>query len=92
LGQSYPVGWQLYRRRSNFEAVDTPFASKPEPAGRIVQAFQPLPGTQTYVLTDSWYPSQSLLDLCAERGFHLISAVKSDRKFRSARHNLQAQQ
>lgn len=92
LGQRYPVGWKLYRRRSNCEALDIPFASKPELAAEIVKAFQPLPGTQTYVLTDSWYPSQGLLDLCAQRGFHLISAVKSDRKFRSANHNLQVQQ
>jgi hypothetical protein len=44
------------------------------------------------VLTDSWYPSQDLLDLCHERGFYLISAVKSDRKFKTAGHNLQVKQ
>jgi hypothetical protein len=32
------------------------------------------------------------LDLCDERGFHLISAVKSDRKFKTVRHNLQVKQ
>lgn len=90
LGQSYPVSWRLYRRRTTCEELDVPFASKPELARAMVDAFQPLPGTQTYVLTDSWYPSQQLLETCQERGFHLISAVKSDRKLRVANHNLQA--
>jgi SRSO17 transposase len=92
LGQSYPVAWKLYRRRVMCEALSIAFASKPELAATILRAFQPLPGTQTYVLTDSWYPSQDLLDLCAERDFHLISAVKSDRKFSGAGHNLQVKQ
>jgi SRSO17 transposase len=90
LGQSYPVSWRLYQRRTTCEELDVPFASKPELARAMVDAFQPLPGTQTYVLTDSWYPSRQLLEACQKRGFHLISAVKSDRKFRVANHNLQA--
>jgi SRSO17 transposase len=92
LGQSYPVAWKLYRRRKMCERLEIPFAAKPELAASILEAFQSLPGTQTYVLTDSWYPSQDLLNLCAERGFYLISAVKSDRKFRTTGHNLQVQQ
>ena len=87
LGQSYPVSWRLYRRKATCDAMGIPFASKPELAATILRGFEPLPGTQTYVLTDSWYPSQDLLDLCVERGFHLISAVKSDRKFTAAGHN-----
>jgi len=33
-----------------------------------------------------------LLSFCIERDFHFISAVKSDRKFNSADHNLQVKQ
>jgi len=92
LGQSYPIGWKLYQRRVTCEASGIPFASKPELAEAILRAFKPLPGTQTYVLTDSWYPSQDLLNLCAECGFYLISAVKSNRKFKTTSHNLQVKQ
>ncbi len=92
LGQSYPVGWKLYRRQGMCEALEIPFASKPKLAEMILRQFQPLSGTQTYVLTDSWYPSQDLLNLCQELGFHLISAVKSDRKFKATGHNLQVKQ
>ena len=82
LGQSYPIGWKMYRRRTTCEELGIPFASKPELAAMILHAFQSLPHTQTYVLTDSWYPSQDLLNLCEACGFHLISAVKADRKFK----------
>jgi SRSO17 transposase len=92
LGQSYPVSWRLYRRRTTCEELGLPFASKPELAQAIIRAFEPLAGTQTYVLTDSWYPSQQLLETCQERSFHLISAVKSDRKVRVAGHHMQAKQ
>jgi SRSO17 transposase len=92
LGQSYPVSWRLYQRQTRCEELGFPFSSKPELARAMVRAFEPLPGTQTYVLTDSWYPSQQLLETCQERDFHLISAVKSDRKFRVANHNLQAKE
>lgn len=92
LGQSYPVSWRLYRRQVTCEALAVPFFSKPELAEMILRAFQPLPGTQTYVLTDSWYPSQHLLDVCADCGFYLVSAVKSDRKFKRTGHNRQVQQ
>lgn len=92
LGQSYPVSWRLYQRQTKCQELGLPFASKPELAQAIIHTFEPLVGTQTYVLTDSWYPSQQLLETCQERGFHLISAVKSDRKFRVAGHHMQAKQ
>lgn len=92
LGQSYPVSWKLYRRQAMCEEQGVEFLSKPELAQAILREFEPLPGTQTYVLTDSWYPSQDILDLCAERGFFYISAVKSNRKFKASGHNLQVKQ
>jgi SRSO17 transposase len=91
LGQSYPVSWRLYRRQVTCEELGIPFFSKPKLAAEMLRTFEPLPGTQTYVLTDSWYPSKDLLQLCEDLGFHLISAVKSDRKFKAAGHNEQVQ-
>ena len=92
LGQSYPVAWRLYRRQGNCEAAGVAFASKPELAQAIIQGFRPLPHTQVYVLTDSWYPSQEMLNVCQAQGFQLISAVKSNRKFRTDENNLQVRQ
>lgn len=44
------------------------------------------------MLTDSWYPSQEMLNTCQAKGFHLISAVKAHRKFKTTESNLQVQQ
>lgn len=92
LGQSYPVAWRLYRRQGNCEAAGVPFASKPELAQAIIQGFHSLPHTQVYVLTDSWYPSQEMLKVCQAQGFELISAVKSNRKFKMDANDLQVSQ
>lgn len=92
LGQSYPVRWKLYRRQVSCEAAGVPFASKPALAQAILRGFMPLPDTQVYVLTDSWYPSQEMLKVCRGKGFHLISAVKSNRKFKTTEDNQQVQQ
>ncbi|GGH46486.1 transposase [Paenibacillus silvae] len=54
--------------------------SKIELAGDMIRAV-PLSSCQTYVLMDSWYPSASILQTCAERGFHVISGLKTNRIF-----------
>lgn len=91
LGQSYPFAWELYRRQAECEAAGAAFFSKPTLALRIVQAFVPLLDTQTYVLTDSWYASQELLECCTTRQFHFVGSVKANRKFSTAGHHLQVQ-
>lgn len=54
--------------------------SKIELAGDMIQAV-PMSSCRTYVLMDSWYPSASVLQTCAERGFHVISGLKTNRIF-----------
>lgn len=92
LGQSYPLDWKLYRRQTECESARVPFFSKPQLAEEIVRDFDPFAGTQTYVLADSWYASQQLLDLCQRRHFEYIGAVKANRKFSTSGHNQQVQQ
>lgn len=54
--------------------------SKIELAGDMIHAV-PMSSCRTYVLMDSWYPSASVLQTCAERGFHVISGLKTNRIF-----------
>ncbi len=91
MGQSYPLSWKLYRRQTECESAGVPFFSKPKLAEEIVRNFEPFADTQTYVLADSWYASQHLLDLCQRRHFKYIGAVKSNRKFRTSGYNHQVQ-
>lgn len=88
-GYSYPLDWALYRRQYECEQSGVEFVSKPDLAYRMVENYQPLPQTQTYVMSDSWYSSQHLLKLCRQRHFSFIGAVKSNRKFKLGQHKLQ---
>jgi SRSO17 transposase len=90
-GYSYAVEWLLYRKQSECEQAGVTFVSKPKLAEQIVRQFDPLPDTLTYVLTDSWYSSQDMLNVCQQRGFKYIGAVRPNRKFEIARYNQQAQ-
>ncbi|NHM29076.1 transposase [Neobacillus terrae] len=47
-----------------------------------IQAFPANDEEQVYVLMDSWYTSKKLVDTCNSKGFHVIGAVKSNRKIR----------
>lgn len=91
-GYSYPLDWCLYRRKIECEANAIPFRSKPDIAREMIEQYQPLPNTQTIVLTDSWYADQKLLKLCRKCGFHYIGAVKANRKLKVGLHNQQVQQ
>jgi len=91
-GMSYPVSYRLYRRQDECTAAGVPFSAKTDLAQAIVRAFEPLPDTQTYVLTDSWYPSEEMLTVCAQRHFFYLSAAKADRKLSYSGQARQAQQ
>lgn len=58
----------------------------------MIENYEALPDTQTYVMTDSWYSSKNLLKLCRQRGFHFIGAVKSNRKLKFGQHDLQVKE
>ena len=42
-------------------------------------------GCQVYVLFDSWYASNGLLKFCRRQGWHVICAIKSNRKLADTR-------
>ena len=89
-GYSYAVEWLLYRRQTECEQAGAHFLSKPKLAELIIRQFEPLPGTVTYVLTDNWYSSKTMLQVCEERGFKYIGAVRPNRKFTISGHSQQA--
>ncbi|WP_025683922.1 IS701 family transposase [Paenibacillus maysiensis] len=62
------------------ERYDPEGKSKIALACEMIQAV-PMSTCWTYVLMDSWYPSSSVLQTSAERGFHVISGLKTNRIF-----------
>lgn len=89
-GYSYAVEWLLYRKQTECEEAGVSFVSKPTLAEQIIERFEPLPETTTYVLTDSWYSSKDLLNVCAKRNFKYVGAVRPNRKLKIGGHNHQA--
>jgi len=90
--RSVPVALRLYLRESTIRKINRsrgkgkrlPFKTKFTIAKNILQELAPLiPNTvPVYVLFDSWYASKNLIKLCRQFGWHVICALKHNRKFR----------
>jgi hypothetical protein len=88
--RSYVYDWRLYLRektvrRLNRERVPSQrlhFRKKTTLAREMLGELQQLlpPGFQVYVLFDSWYAANRLLTFCRRQGWHVVCAIKSNRK------------
>ena len=88
--RSYAYDWRLYLREKTvrrFNRQRTPeqrlrFRKKTSLARDMLEGLQQLlpAGFQVYVLFDSWYASNRLLQWCRRQGWHVICAIKSNRK------------
>jgi Transposase DDE domain len=88
--RSYVYDWRLYLRektvrRLNRERVPSQrrhFRKKTTLAREMLgELHQLLPsGFQVYVLFDSWYAANRLLTFCRRQGWHVVWAIKSNRK------------
>jgi Transposase DDE domain len=88
--RSYVYDWRLYLRektvrRLNRERVPSQrlhFRKKTTLAGEMLGELQQLlpSGFQVYVLFDSWYAANRLLTFCRRQGWHVVCAIKSNRK------------
>jgi len=88
--RSYVYDWRLYLRektvrRLNRERVPSQrlhFRKKTTLAREMLGELQQLlpSGFQVYVLFDSWYAANRLLTFCRRQGWHVVCAIKSNRK------------
>lgn len=85
----FPLLWRLYLRsatvrRLNRRRQDNKlrYRSKLELTQQMLQQILPLlpKGHPVYVLFDSWYASAKLVRWIRQQGWHVIAAVKSNRK------------
>ena len=82
LGRRCPLAPQLYRQQAVCEAEGVPFASKIDLMEAVIRTFEPVAGTLTHVLLDSWYSAKRLWQAAQERGFLITSGLKSNRWLR----------
>ncbi len=88
--RSYAYDWRLYLREKTVRRLNKQrapaqrlrFRKKTLLAQEMLTELQQLlpPDLQVYVLFDSWYASNRLLKFCRRQHWHVICAIKSNRK------------
>jgi hypothetical protein len=82
LGRRCPLAPKMYRQRAVCEAEGVLFASKIDLMVEIMRTFEPVAGTVTHVLLDSWYTSKRVWKVARERGFLITSGLRCNRSLR----------
>jgi SRSO17 transposase len=85
LGQRCPLAARMYCQQSVCEQEKQPFQSKVEMAVDEIEQFEPVAGTKTHVLIDSWYHCRQLRRAAQKRGWEVSGALKSNRWMRRMR-------
>ena len=81
-GRHCPLEPHLYRQQTVCATDQVPFQSKIDLMDHLIDTFQPLSGTQTHVLLDSWYAAKRLWKTARGRGFQISTGLKSNRMLR----------
>jgi hypothetical protein len=82
LGRSCPLPPQLYRQQVTCEAEGVAFHSKIDLMEERIRGFEPVAGTRTHVLLDSWYCAKVLWKAARARDFLITTGLKSNRWLR----------
>lgn len=82
LGQRCPLEAQMYRQRAVCQQEGVPFQSKIDMAVNQIEGFEPVTGTHTHVLIDSWYYCKQVRRAAQKRGWEVSGGLKSNRVMR----------
>jgi DDE superfamily endonuclease len=82
LGRRCPLAPRLYRQQKICKKEEIAFQSKINVMERLIRTFEPITGTVTHVLLDSWYSAKVLWKAARERGFLITTGIKSNRSLR----------
>ncbi len=82
LDRRCPLAPQLYRQAKVCETEEVAFQSKIELMETLIGEFEPVVGTRTHVLLDSWYCAKCLWHAARERDFLITTGLKSNRWLR----------
>jgi hypothetical protein len=85
LGQRCPLPARMYCQRHVCEQEKQPFQSKVEMAVDDIEQFEPVAGTKTHVLIDSWYHCRQVRRAAQKRSWEVSGGLKSNRKMRRIR-------
>jgi SRSO17 transposase len=80
-GKSIPLQYQPYYKNELCKELNKDFKSKIDIAKDFITSFvAPSNCEKIYCLMDSWYTNNKLVETSLAKGYHLIGAIKSNRK------------
>ena len=82
LGRRCPLQPRLYSQKAVCEREGVPFQSKVDMAVEEIEQFQPVPGTHTHLLIDSWYHCKRVRRAAQKRDWDVSGGLKSNRQMR----------
>jgi DDE superfamily endonuclease len=82
LDRRCPLAPQLYRQANVCEAENVAFQSKIELMETLIRECEPVAGTTTHILLDSWYCAKCLWHAARQRDFLITTGLKSNRWLR----------
>ena len=82
LDRPCPLAPLLYRQAKVCEAEAVPFQSKIALMETLIRECEPVAGTQTHILLDSWSCAKCLWHAAGERDFLITTGLKSNRWLR----------
>ncbi len=82
LGQLCPLKARMHSQESVCRKEHVPFQSKIAMAVEEIEQFEPVPGTQTRVLIDSWYHCKQVRRATQKRDWQVSGGLKSNRVMR----------
>jgi len=82
LDRRCPLAPHLSRQDKVCQAEEVPFQSKIELMEPLIREFEPVAGTRTHILLDSWYSANCLWHAARERDFLITTGLKSNRWLR----------
>jgi SRSO17 transposase len=82
LGRRCPLAPQMYLNKAVCEQEGVAFQSKVDLMKAIISDFEPVVGTQTHVLLDSWYTAKKVWKAARDRDFLITSGLKCNRQLR----------
>jgi hypothetical protein len=82
LGRCCPLQPRLYRQKAVCEQEGVPFLSKIDLAIQEIEQFEPVEGTHTHLLIDSWFHSKKVRRAAQKRGWDVSGGLKSNRSMR----------
>lgn len=82
VSEGYSNAWDFrsYFRDTYCVEHGLPFKSKNDLAVELINDYESPTDEQVYVLVDSWYTSEKLVNACAAKGYHLIGGLRVNRK------------